>query len=299
MQGFLAHCLFPQQRERILAFYGGSFTGIREDLLARYLEVAAALVQTGVVHGVKASTRPDLVDAAMAARLRAAGFVEIELGAQSFDDEVLARSRRGHTAADTQRAAHVIRRAGLRLGLQLMPGLPGEDRASFRGTVQAVLALKPDTARVYPTVVLAGTELEESYRCGAYAPLLLEEAVERALLVSVQLQALGCSVLRLGLPPADGLRVVAGPMHPCFGLLVQARGFFHLAAHLMACHGTEEVLQVHPQDVAALLGYRRANQRALGFHYAVDHGVPRGSLSVTGQTEYACLSVMDIINHLL
>lgn len=294
---FLAQCRVPEQRQRVLAFYGGSFTGIPGDLFDQYLEVASALVKAGVVHGIKASTRPDLIDAGVVARLAEAGFVEIELGAQSLDDNVLALSRRGYEGAAVARAAHMIRHAGLRLGLQLMPGLPGEDRESFKATVEGILALHPDTARIYPTIVLAGTPLEDQYRASAYTPLTLDEAIERSLYAWARLRDRGCSVLRMGLPPGDGLRVVAGPIHPSFGYLVKARGYYHMADTLLRQWGPGIDLRVHPQDVSLLLGHRRATQKGLGFTYVMDPEVTREGLAVRKQTKYACLSVMDIIEH--
>ena len=78
----------------------------------------------------------------------------VELGAQSMDEEVLRLNRRGHTAQDTRRAAALIKGAGLELGLQMMTGLYGSTPEKDLDTARQLIALGPDTARIYPTIVL-------------------------------------------------------------------------------------------------------------------------------------------------
>jgi histone acetyltransferase (RNA polymerase elongator complex component) len=296
---FFSHCREPLNRRRLLAFYGGSFTGIAEKILEDYLAVARKLICQGLIHGVKASIRPDQIDAGMMDRLLNAGFVELEVGAQSLDDSVLAACRRGHTARDTIHAARLIKEAGLSLGIQYMPGLPGEDRPSFLSSVDGILAIEPDTARIYPTVVLAGTALEKRYISGDYAPLTLDEAISRTLYAAVRLEERGIRIVRMGLPQADSLKVVAGPYHPCFGFLVRARGYFHMAAAVREMIGPEATLRVHPRDVSALLGHGRENLRRLSFDYCTDGSAPRGAISVNFSTNNTCVRLLDVIEHFL
>lgn len=294
---FLGHCREPESRRRVLAFYGGSFTGIDDALLERYLTVARSLVDDGVVHGCKASTRPDMVSAEMVERLKKAGFVELELGAQSLDDRVLKLSGRGHTAAQTVDGARLVRDGGLKLGLQIMPGLPGEDRESFRRTVAQVLACRPDTSRIYPTVVLEHTALARSWRDGRFAPLSLDEAVERTLYARLLLEQGGCTILRVGLPPSDDLEVLDGPAHPAFGFLVQARTF---ALMLRAAGvGPGDEVRVHPRDMAALVGHHGSTRKDVGFVPVGSETVEPGTLQTGNDTENTCVTPQDIIEFLL
>ncbi len=92
---FLSHCKSPGDRRRILAFFGGSFTGIDHDLLEGYLEVTRTLIAQGIIHSAKASTRPDMVSVDKLGRLAQAGFDELEIGIQSMDDVVLEASVEG------------------------------------------------------------------------------------------------------------------------------------------------------------------------------------------------------------
>jgi len=299
VSAFISSCREPHRRRRLIAFYGGSFTGIESRLLERYLDEASVLVKTGVVHGIKASTRPDLVTPEVLDRCRDAGFVEMEIGAQSMDDSVLQASRRGHCASDTVRAAGLIRTSGMKLGIQIMPGLPGEDRESFRRTIDDVLRMKPDHVRLYPTVVMRGTALERRYRAGKYAPLDLEEAVLRCLYGYARFSEAGCTVLRMGLPPSRYRDIVAGPYHPSFGFLVRARACRIMAGMLMERFGSPLELEVNPAGISELLGYQNENIGELRFFYSFNDRLPRGYVQARNAVERGCLQLKDIIEYIL
>ena len=76
-------------------------------------------------------------------------------------------------------AARLIQDAGLSLGLQMMIGLPGETWEMCQLSARKIAALKPDCVRLYPTLVVEGTDLACWYRGGQYVPLTLEEAVDQ------------------------------------------------------------------------------------------------------------------------
>jgi len=299
VKDFIASCDRAEERRRLIAFYGGTFTGIEEQVLGRYLDAATRLMKQGVIHGCKASTRPDMVSKEILGRLEKAGFVELELGAQSMDNRVLSASRRGHRAEDTARASQLVKDSGMQLGIQIMPGLPGEDRQSFLKTVDAVVGMNPDTARIYPTVVLSGTGLEKLFERGEYVPLDLDEALLRSLYSYIRLTMSGTTVLRMGLPPSSLLRVVAGPYHESFGFLVKARAFRIMAGRLMNEVGADAEFLVHPRDIPELVGYRRQNIEDLHFSYSFDEMLPRGYIQAKGASERGCLQLRDIIEYIL
>jgi histone acetyltransferase (RNA polymerase elongator complex component) len=305
---FISGCMMPQERRRILAFYGGSFTGIEDGLFNSYLDAGNRLVKEGVIHGLKASTRPDMIDVETLLKLKKAGFLELEIGAQSMDDRVLSASKRGHTGGDTKKAANLIKASGLKLGIQIMPGLPGEDKESFIRTLDAVCEMKPDTARIYPTVVVKGTGLESMYAEGIFQPLTLDVAVRMALYAYIRLKIAGAEILRTGVP-LEGLNVVAGPVHSSFGFLVKAHAYKLMVQKALdrvnnaATSGTEAgegvTFNVNPHDLQELIGYKRENITGLGFGYAVDDSLPRGQIIMHSGKESACFNFEDIINHII
>ena len=171
-----ARALAGADTDAEIAFFGGSFTAIGRDYMLELLEAAAPFVG-GAFRGIRISTRPDAVDGETLGLLRRYGVTAVELGAQSMDDGVLDQNLRGHTAADVERAAGLVRDAGFELGLQMMTGLYGSDEARDFMTAERLAACAPDTVRVYPTVVMEGTGLAALWRAGTYRPQTLGEAV--------------------------------------------------------------------------------------------------------------------------
>jgi histone acetyltransferase (RNA polymerase elongator complex component) len=305
---FINGCRTPQERDRVLAFYGGSFTGIEDGLFNSYLNEGSRLIKEGLIHGLKASTRPDMVDEENLAMLKQTGFIELEIGAQSMDDSVLAASSRGHTADYTRKAAKLVKASGLKLGIQIMPGLPGEDKESFIRTVHEVCELKPDTTRIYPTVVVKGTKLESMYIEGIFQPLSIDDAVRMALYAYIRFKIAGAEILRTGVP-VDGLNVVAGPAHPSFGFLVKAHAYklmvqkalegLNIKASIDSGTKGDVVVNVNPHDLEELIGYKRENIIGFGFRYTVDSSLPRGQIIVRSGKESACFNFEDILNPII
>lgn len=211
---------------RELAFYGGSFTGLPMEAQEGYLEASRPFIEGGLVDSVRISTRPDRIDSPTLGFLRSYGVKTIELGVQSMSDEVLKASGRGHTAEDTRRSASLIKGAGIRLGIQLMPGLPGDTEETILDTVDESVSLSPDFARLYPTLVLRNTPLFRLYERGEYAPWALEEMVRVCKEALERFQSASIPVIRVGLQTTEdlSLNLVAGPYHPSFRQLIESNG---------------------------------------------------------------------------
>ena len=160
-----------------VAFFGGSFTGIPIDEQSAFLEVAAEYKSKGIIDKIHMSTRPDYIDEKILENLKSYDADIIELGVQSFDDDVLRASGRGHTAADVYRACDLIKEYGFELGIQLMIGLPGDSLEKCIYSAREAVRTGPQIARLYPTIVLNDTQLYRMYAEGKYRPLTTDEAV--------------------------------------------------------------------------------------------------------------------------
>lgn len=254
-----------------IAFFGGSFTGLPRGYQTMLLRVAHEFVKGGRVSGIRLSTRPDYIAPHIMDFLLAYGVTTIELGCQSLDDEVLAKAKRGHTAAHVERAVATIRQyPSVQLGLQLLPGLPGDTRAISVRTAQAAARLRPDFMRIYPALVIAGTELEGMYRSGEYVPLTVDEAVQWTAEVWLPLLKAGIPVIRMGLHSSDDLRqagtVLAGPLHPSFRQLVETELFSRLLKRMMEAIVPDARsllnVRIHPADETAIRGPKGSVWRA-------------------------------------
>lgn len=206
-----------------IAFYGGSFTALTQECQKAYLEIAYEYVLSGDIDSIRLSTRPDCVSIDSCSFLMSYGVRTVELGAQSMSDEVLRLSGRGHNADDTRRAVKTLKESGLNVGMQLMPGLPGDSRETIIMTAEEAARMRPDFVRIYPALVLKGTPLYRMYCSGLYTPWLLAEMVDICRWISAVFREAKIPVIRFGLQPTAELEksLAAGPYHPSFRQLVE------------------------------------------------------------------------------
>ncbi len=282
--------MLPAHGDGEVAFYGGSFTLLSAERQRAYLELVRPCRNQGRVAGIRISTRPDALDAATVSALRELGVTTVEIGCQSFSPLVLQRSGRGHTPEAAAAAVARLRAAGLAVGLQLMPGLPGGDDTEARASLEAALQLRPDFLRIYPTVVIRDTPLESLWRRGDYRPLDLDAAVSLCAELLLRCRQVGVPVIRFGLQGTSdldsGAAWVAGPYHPAFGQLVRSRLWLWALRRALQEHGDRKV-HLHPADLADAIGHRRANLAALEPEFGPvtlqkDAARPRETLQVAG-----------------
>jgi len=246
-----------------VAFYGGSFTCLARSEQQRLLMTVAPFLADGRVGTIRLSTRPDCVSEENSHFLAGMGVQTVELGVQSLDEKVLHMARRGHTANDSRKAMRILRGAGLQVGVQLLPGLPGETTRSFLAGVREVITFHPDLVRLYPTVVVAHSALAELYREGNYRPLTLNKAIAMTRRAKELLESAEIPVVRMGLQPSDALAkdVVAGPYHPAFGELVISRQWFlRIRRRLRHCRSGEHLnIHICHRDHSAVVGMKKMN----------------------------------------
>lgn len=247
-----------------IAFFGGSFAAIDRDYMIQLLEAAKPYVNDGGFAGIRISTRPDAIDEEILSLLKDYGVTSIELGAQSMSDEVLSANKRGHTAEDVRKASRLISEMGFSLGLQMMTGLYKSSPETDKKTAEALAELKPDTIRIYPTVVLKGTELYELYEKDEYVPQGLEEAVPLCAELLEFFEERDIRVIRLGLHDSESLseNMAAGAYHPAFRELCESEIVYRNTLEALKknriAFGAAEIF-VHPSSVSRFIGQKRKN----------------------------------------
>ena len=225
IENYLPH-IKKSVRRIELAFFGGSFTGIKRETQETFLRAAHRHLENNTIQGIRLSTRPDYIDDRALELLKKYEVSTVELGVQSFDDSVLEASGRGHSADDVYKAVRYLKMHGFDFVIQLMPGLVGDNRESSLRSASEAASLNPTAVRLYPAVVLKGTGLEELYRSGRYSPLSIEEAIELCKDMFLLFNSLLIPVIRMGIhpfAPGEIPNIVAGPYHPSFGYLVKTR----------------------------------------------------------------------------
>jgi histone acetyltransferase (RNA polymerase elongator complex component) len=266
-----------------IAFFGGSFTGIPEQEMIAYLELARPYLKAGKASGIRLSTRPDTITPHILKILKNYKVTVIELGVQSLDPDVLLQSQRGHSIEDVVSACSLIRESGISLGIQTMLGLPGDSYKKALKTAVDVIKLKPDMVRIYPALVIKGTLLEEYYISGQYTPLSLEEAVEWCADILPLYKDAGITILRIGLQDSDTLEgsIVAGPYHPAFGELVESLILYKKITHWLDFNLDNHkriIIRTRPQLVSKLVGQKRANIEAIKEKYSLTEIIVKADL---------------------
>ena len=269
-----------------IGFFGGSFTGIEKDIQNEFLSVAKKYVDMGKLQAIRLSTRPDYIDDDILKNLKDFGVTTIELGAQSMDDDVLIKNRRGHTEKDTIAASNLIKKYGIKLGLQMMTGLYGDSDETCMKSLEKIIALKPDCVRIYPTLVLRDTYLDELYKAGKYTPQTLDDAVSLCADLKERFDEENIPVIRIGLMASDNINpdvdVVAGPYHPSVGELVMSEIYFRRI--LKQLKGDAKIL-VNKKDISAFVGNKKRNiekLKSVGFDvtFKADDNIQEGEFKI-------------------
>jgi len=250
-----------------VAFYGGTFTSLPTPSMTKMLGAVRPYMEKGTIQSIRLSTRPDSLSADKLDILDSFGVSTGELGVQSMDDEVLLLSNRGHTSLDTINAVKILKERGFKVGIQLMPGLPGDSKEVFMDTIDKVIGLKPDMARLYPTLVIKGTKLAQWHKEGKYTPMGLKDTVNLCKEACMRLESSGIPVIRIGLMSSPSLlkkgEIIAGPWHPSLGFLV--RSAIHLERirpYISTMGETRNIILLAPKDeIPLIMGHRKTGIR--------------------------------------
>ena len=264
-----------------VAFYGGSFTGIDVELQNKLLQAAYDYIKEKKVHSIRISTRPDYIDKDTLKRLRKYKVKTIELGVQSTNNFVLDRCKRGHTFEDVVKASKLIKRFRMKLGHQMMIGLPESTELDDIQTAKDLIKLRPNMVRIYPVLVIKGTELEKEYNENQYDALTVEQAIERCKELCYLFGKKKIDIIRIGLqntdticsPTNQGSEVVAGPYHETFRQLVESSIYYDTIVDKIKKINTrvkEVEVTVNPQNVNNVVGYKKHNIKMLKEMYDVD-----------------------------
>lgn len=162
--------------ERIDSVYlgGGTPSLLQPPELTRLLEGIVALTDLQPDAEITIEANPGTIHAASLQELRAIGINRISLGIQSFDDHVLARLGRIHSAGQSRQAFREARGAGFdNISIDLIHSLPGQSLAEWRAELLHAVALSPEHISIYGLTVEEGTPFAHTYP--ADSPALPDE----------------------------------------------------------------------------------------------------------------------------
>ncbi len=123
--------------------------------------------------GLCIETRPDWCRQEEINRMLEFGTTRVELGVQTIDDQIYQLVGRGHRVKDVVSATALLKQYGFKVHYHWMPGLPGSTQGHDLALSKRLFDdanFRPDGLKLYPTMVVTGTELERWYRDGRYKP---------------------------------------------------------------------------------------------------------------------------------
>lgn len=163
----------------------------------------------------------------------------------------------------------------------MMVGLPGSTKIDDINTAKQLIKLKPKIVRIYPVLVIKGTQLEKDYLKGDYEPITLVQAVETCKELVALFNKNKIEVIRIGLQTTDEIsdpsntasEVVAGPYHPAFRQLVESELWYDsIVAQIkeLSVKVKEVQVTVNPIDANNVIGHKKENAIKLKELYNVD-----------------------------
>ncbi|MGL5314225.1 MAG: elongator complex protein 3 [Peptostreptococcaceae bacterium] len=248
-----------------VAFFGGSFTAIDIEIQKSLLTVAKEYVEKGLINDIRMSTRPDCIDDEILTMLKEYKVSIIELGVQSLDEDVLRDSIRGHMVDEVIKSSRLIKEYGISLGLQMMVGLPSDTEEKCIKTARKFIELEPDCVRIYPTLVVKETGLENLLARKQYNPFTLEESIQIVKKLLTLFYVNNTNVIRVGLQATDdiqiGKAIVDGPYHPAFRELVEGEMIKDYLNSIIVENKVKSniVVNTNKKNVSRIIGNKKSN----------------------------------------
>ena len=273
-----------------IAFFGGSFTAIDRTYMIELLSAANEFVGEGKFRGIRISTRPDYINDEILSVLKKYGVTSVELGAQSMSDRVLEANERGHSAEDVKKASLLIKQHGFELGLQMMVGLYQSTESDEYFTMCEIAALKPDTVRIYPVVVLENTKLGELYQSGRYQLYNFDKVVEICANMLYVFEFMGIKVIRLGLHASKDVSesAVAGFYHDSFREICESYIFRTRIMSLMKDQKGDFLIYVPKGSLSKAIGQKKSN-----IEYFKENGL-NISFKESSELHGYCVSIKEV-----
>jgi len=149
----------------------------------QYMEDVQEANETASVRcvGLTFEPRPDWAKREQIDFMLGFGVTRVEVGVQNPDDKVYELVDRGHSVADVVEATAQLKDSGLKVAYHMMPGILGSNPEADLEAFNKIFydeRFKPDMVKIYPCIVLKGTEYHEMLESGQFTPLTTEQAVK-------------------------------------------------------------------------------------------------------------------------
>lgn len=275
-----------------IAFFGGSFTAIERSYMIVLLECVQNFIGEGKFKGIRVSTRPDCITPEILDILKEYHVTAIELGCQSMRDSVLTANRRGHTAQDVYKACELIKSYKFELGLQMMVGLYTSTIQDEYYTMNEIIKLNPKTVRIYPTVVLKGTHLDDLRQSGDYKLYDLDTMVDICSDFLIEFDKHNIKVIKCGLHSSEMVEaeMTGGYYHPAFRELCESRIYRNIIEKIVK-ENPNRVNNAYSIFVSSRYVSMAKGQKKSNIEYFKDKGIIVSILGADNLNKYDCILI--------
>lgn len=198
-----------------IALYGGDILGFSEEEIKSIFSALEEKVRGKFGRSIKfrVSASPSVINREKLRLARSLDVQTVEVGVVSMDESILKRSRRGYGQEDAVKSIRLVKEMGFNTGVQLMAGLPGDDLNIFTESVEISFQQRPHFARLYPFIVIKGTEFGDAYDTGAYIPKNSTFMVQASAMFIIESIRWRVKVARIGIDESglDETRVLHRP----------------------------------------------------------------------------------------
>ncbi len=283
-------------------YYAGSLTNINEDKIEKFLNNANEKRKNKRLEKLHISISPKLISKELVKLLKANDVITIELEIKIANNFILKKCEYDYTVEDIKKASKIIRRNRVNVGYQLIVGLPDSTRIDEYESAKFLMKFRPSFIRIYPVLIVEGTELETAFRNDEYEPLTLQQGIERCkeliyLFNKKRIKSISLSNLNENVKEnKEGLRIIAGPNHQAFPQLVEDSIWYDSIVSKIKKYNSkvkEVKVEVHPSNISNVIGYEKENLKRIKDTYSVEMQVTANDQIKPGRSEMKILTIYE------
>ncbi len=181
---------YRAKRANKFIVYFQNFTNTYDTVQNLKKKYDEALIDDRIV-GLEIGTRPDCINEEIAKLLSTyldKYHVCVELGLQTYNDEIGEIINRKYTTKDFINAVNILHKYNIEVVAHIMVGLPKETKQDILNTVNLINTLPIQGVKIHSTYVVKNTKLEEMYKSGEYQALELDDYIETLIDIMVNLR---------------------------------------------------------------------------------------------------------------
>ena len=287
-----------------MQYYAGSLTNVKESEYEKFLQEANERMRAKRLERIHISVEPTMISKKFLHMLRKYNVITVELEVKIANDFILKKYKAGFTLDEIKKASKMIKHSRMNLGYQLMVGFPDSTKIDEQDSAKQLIKFRPNLVRIYPVLVIEGTELATEYENKEYQPLTLSQAIERCKEIIYVFNKKKIKAITVGninetnikKEEKNNIKVIAGPTHKAFAQLVEDSIWYDSIVGKIkkfSSKAKEIKIEVHPSNVNNVIGYEKGNAKKIEELYSVEIKVISNEKIKPGRSEMKILTIYE------